>query len=774
MAQKKSSYSKVVAVNYIADDWLLVDPHIRKAQLVAILNSFEDEHLQEIFAFHQRLHELNADQKRETLIGLPQAFEKEISMMLRAYAEEIERAKHAYYNLDRPIISDADYDILEKLLTSTWKQQKRWKEYFDRIKIVGAKPSGRFAKVQHVVPMLSLGNAFSDEEVTEFVDRIRRFLKLDPDHIPALVAEPKIDGLSLSLRYENGELVRAATRGDGFTGEDVTANVRTIKDVPQTLKGRHIPAACEMRGEVYMLKKDFLELNEKQAAANDTVFANPRNSAAGSLRQKDVSITASRPLKFFAYTWGEMSERPAETQYGMLEWMGKAGFVVNPLTRLCKSVDDVLNFYIKIGEDRASLGYDIDGVVYKVDRLDWQDRLGFVSRSPRWAIAHKFAAEQATTILRGIDIQVGRTGAMTPVARLEPVTVGGVVVSNATLHNEDYIKGIGNDGNPIRDGVDLRVDDTVVVQRAGDVIPQVVNVVLDKPRGKKPYKFPDTCPVCGSHAVREEGEAVRRCTGALICPAQAVERLKHFVSRLAFDIDGLGEKQIQEFYEEGLVMSPVDIFTLRERDKRSAKKLMEREGYGETSVRNLFDAIDARRNIELHRLIFALGIRHVGEGNAKLLARHYGTIDNFRDAMLAAAKGLGEEENTTEAYQDLNNIGGIGEIVADAVVEFFAEPRNVKALGELLGEIKVKPAERQRKGSPASDKTVVFTGSLTKFTRDEAKAMAERLGAKVAGSVSKKTDYVVAGEEAGSKLTKARELGVTVLTEDEWLTLIGE
>ena len=466
--------------------------------------------------------------------------------------------------------------------------------------------------------MLSLGNAFSDEDVTEFVDRIRRFLKLDADHIPALVAEPKIDGLSLSLRYENGELVRAATRGDGFTGEDVTANVRTIKDIPHTLKGRNIPAACEMRGEVYMLKKDFLELNKKQAEADDTVFANPRNSAAGSLRQKDVSITASRPLKFFAYTWGEMSERPADTQHGMLEWMDKAGFVVNPRTKLCKDVDDVLKFYSKIGEERASLGYDIDGVVYKVDRLDWQDRLGFVSRSPRWAIAHKFAAEQATTILNGIDIQVGRTGALTPVARLEPVTVGGVVVSNATLHNEDYIKGIGNDGNPIRDGVDLRIGDTVVVQRAGDVIPQVVSVVMDKrPKNAKPYKFPETCPVCGSHAVREEDEAVRRCTGALICPAQAMERLKHFVSRLAFDIDGLGDKQIQEFYEDGLVMSPVDIFTLQKRDARSASKLMEREGYGETSVRNLFDAIDARRSIELHRLIFALGIRHVGEGNAK-------------------------------------------------------------------------------------------------------------------------------------------------------------
>jgi len=773
MAKNQNSLDKSIAVNLIADDWLLTNPDASKAALQVALNAFEDDHLQEVFAFHRRLEQFSPRERRKILKDLPKAFEAEISLMLRAYTEEIERAKDAYYNLDAPIMPDADFDVLEKLLKSTLRQKKLWKEYFDRINKVGSKPTGRFLKVNHVVPMLSLSNAFSDEDVTEFVDRVRRFLRLDADHIPALVAEPKIDGLSLSLRYENGELVRALTRGDGFTGEDVTANVRTIKDVPLELKGRHIPAACEMRGEVYMLKKDFLELNKKQAAADEPVFANPRNSAAGSLRQKDVAVTASRPLKFFAYTWGELSERPADTQHGMLEWMDKVGFVVNPLTRLCKSVEDVLNFYGKIGEDRASLGYDIDGVVYKVDRLDWQDRLGFVSRSPRWAIAHKFAAEQATTVLNGIDIQVGRTGAMTPVARLEPVNVGGVSVANATLHNEDYIKGIGNDGNPIRDGVDLRVGDTVVVQRAGDVIPQVVSVVLDKPRGKKPYKFPETCPVCGSHAVREEGEAVRRCTGALICPAQAVERLKHFVSRLAFDIDGLGEKQIQEFYEEGIVMSPVDIFTLRERDKRSAKKLIEREGYGETSVRNLFDAIDARRNIELHRLIFALGIRHVGEGNAKLLARHYGTISNFRGAMLAAAKGLGEEENITEAYQDLNNIGGIGEIVADAVVEFFAEPRNVKALGELLGEISVKPAEQPRKSSPVSDKTVVFTGSLTKFTRDEAKAMAERLGAKVAGSVSKKTDYVVAGEEAGSKLIKARELGVAVLTEDEWLTLIG-
>jgi DNA ligase (NAD+) len=694
---------------------------------------------------------------------------------LKRLALEIESHDKHYYQDDAPKISDADYDALRKrvdaiearfpeLVTSESPSQK-----------IGAQPSGRFAKVQHAVPMLSLGNAFSDEDVADFVDRIRRFLKLDADEIPAIVAEPKIDGLSLSLRYENGELVRAATRGDGTTGEDVTGNARTIKDIPNTLKGRKIPAACEVRGEIYMLKQDFLILNKKQAEADDTVFANPRNSAAGSLRQKDVSITASRPLKFFAYAWGEMSELPADTQHGMLAWMDKAGFVVNPLTKLCKDIDEVLAFYRQIGEDRASLGYDIDGVVYKIDRLDWQQRLGFVSRNPRWAVAHKFAAEQATTILNGIDIQVGRTGALTPVARLAPVTVGGVVVQNATLHNEDYIKGIGNDGNPIRDGVDIRIGDTVVVQRAGDVIPQVVSVVLDKrPKNAKPYSFPQVCPACGSHAVREEGEAVRRCTGALICPAQAVERLKHFVSRNAFDIEGLGEKQVQEFFQDGLIMSPVDIFTLQKRDARSSNKLMQREGYGETSVRNLFASIDARRSIELHRLIYALGIRHVGEGNAKLLARHYGTIDAFREAMLAAAKHGTGEGNTSEAYQDLNDIGGIGEIVADAVVEFFAEPRNVKALGELLREIEVRPAEQPRKSSPVSSKTVVFTGSLTKFTRDEAKAVAERLGAKVAGSVSKKTDYVVAGEDAGSKLTKARELGVAVLSEDDWLKLIGE
>ena len=714
-----------------------------------------------------------AAKPKKPAIDVDKLTKAQAKVELMRLALEIEAHNERYYQNDAPSVSDAEYDALRQrndaiearfpeLVTGDSPSQK-----------VGAAPSGRFAKVQHAVPMLSLGNAFSDEDVTDFVARVQRFLKLGDDDVPAIVAEPKIDGLSLSLRYEDGELVRAATRGDGFTGEDVTANVRTIKDVPHTLKGRKIPSVCEVRGEVYMLKHDFLELNRKQAEADDTVFANPRNSAAGSLRQKDVSMTASRPLKFFAYAWGEMNERPSDTQHGMLTWMDKAGFVVNPLIQLCKSVDEVLAFYRRIGEERASLPYDIDGVVYKIDRLDWQERLGFVSRSPRWAIAHKFAAEQATTVLEKIDIQVGRTGALTPVARLTPVTVGGVVVQNATLHNEDYIKGIGNDGQPIRDGIDIREGDTVVVQRAGDVIPQIVSVVLDKrPKSAKPYKFPEVCPACGSHAVREEDEAVRRCTGTLICPAQAVERLKHFVSRLAFDIEGLGEKQVQQFYQDGIIMSPVDIFTFQKRDARAAKKLIEQEGYGETSVRNLFAAIDARRKIELHRLIFALGIRHIGEGNAKLLARHYGTVEAFRDAMLEAAKGMHEDGNSSEAYQDLNDIAGIGDIVADAVVEFFAEPRNVKAFDELLREIEVLPAEKPRRSSPISGKTVVFTGSLTKFTRDEAKAVAERLGAKVSGSVSKKTDYVVAGEEAGSKLAKARELGVSVLSEDDWLQLI--
>jgi DNA ligase (NAD+) len=693
---------------------------------------------------------------------------------LKRLALEIESHDMHYYQDDAPKISDADYDALRKrvdaiearfpeLVTSESPSQK-----------IGAQPSGRFAKVQHAVPMLSLGNAFSDEDVADFVDRIRRFLKLDADEIPAIVAEPKIDGLSLSLRYENGELVRAATRGDGTTGEDVTGNARTIKDIPNTLKGRKIPAACEVRGEVYMLKQDFLILNKKQAEADDTVFANPRNSAAGSLRQKDVSITASRPLKFFAYAWGEMSELPADTQHGMLAWMDKAGFVVNPLTKLCKDIDEVLAFYRKIGEDRASLGYDIDGVVYKIDRLDWQERLGFVSRNPRWAVAHKFAAEQATTVLNGIDIQVGRTGALTPVARLAPVTVGGVVVQNATLHNEDYIKGIGGDGEQLREGRDIRIGDTVVIQRAGDVIPQVVDVLIGKrPKDAKEFHFPNKCP-CPLHTdvVREEtatGEegSRARCSGEFACPYQKIEHLKLFVSRRAFDIDGLGEKQLQYFFDQEWVREPADIFTLQKRN--SKLKLEEIEGYGETSVRNLFAAIEERRRISLERFIYALGMRHVGETTALALARGYGSWKAFHDAGLKVAKG--DEETIAE----MDALDQIGDTVIKSVAAYFGESHNRGIVERLVRELdEIIDAEKPKSNSAVSGKTVVFSGSLERMTRDEAKANAERLGAKAASSVSKKTDYLIAGPGAGSKLADAKKHGVTVLTEDEWLELIGE
>ncbi len=716
-----------------------------------------------------------ATREKKPLVEVDKLTKAQAKVELKRLALEISLHDERYYQKDAPTISDAEYDALRRRSDAIEARFPDLVNGESPSQKIGAQPSRAFAKVRHAVPMLSLANAFSDGDVTDFVERVRRFLRLGADDIPAIVSEPKIDGLSLSLRYVEGELVTAATRGDGYEGEDVTENVRTIHDVPHKLKGRHVPSVCEVRGEVYMLREDFFKLNKKQEQAGEAVFANPRNSAAGSLRQKNVAITASRPLKFFAYAWGEMSELPEDTQFGMVKWLDKAGFITNPLMTLCTSVDELLDFYRKIGEQRARLPYDIDGVVYKVDRLDWQNRLGFVSRSPRWAIAHKFAAEQATTTLNDIEIQVGRTGALTPVAKLAPVTVGGVVVQNATLHNEDYIKGIGSDGEPIRDGIDIRIGDTVVIQRAGDVIPQIVSVVTDRrPKSAKPYRFPTICPACGSHAVREADpktgreDSVRRCTNTLACPAQAMERLKHFVARNAFDIDGLGDKQIEEFFQDGLVMKPVDIFTLQRRDVRAAKKLADREGYGEVSVRNLFAAIDARRTIPLHRFIFALGIRHVGEGNAKLLARHYGNVQAFRSAMIAAGKG-----EDSDAYRELNDIEGIGPIVANAIVAFFAEPHSVKAVDDLLGEITVQDAEKARTDSPVAGKVVVFTGSLEKFTRDEAKATAERLGAKTSGSVSKKTDYVVAGPGAGSKLADAKKLGVTVLTEDEWLALTG-
>jgi DNA ligase (NAD+) len=762
-----NSDDRAKAITQLSRDLRILFDQYKPPTIKKALNFLPDNLLRDLYVtLHFAISQSYVPQKKEFKNFLEFASENQnlFQNVATTYSKlkSFLRIQDNIYNArDEAYIADSEFDLFKQVLQTIEKFNPNLAETYTE---VGAKPSTRFAKIPHAKPMLSLDNAFNEKDVVEFVDRVRRFLMLDKDEKLDFVAEPKIDGLSLTLRYERGWLVSGATRGDGFVGEDVTSNVRTVSDIPKRLKGKGAPAVCEVRGEVYMTAKDFLALNKKQAKAEDTVFANPRNAAAGSLRQKDPSITASRPLKFFAYTWGEMSERPATTQFEMLKWLGKVGFATNKLTKRYKSVDELLKFHRMVETKRASLGYDIDGVVYKVDRLDWQDRLGFVSRSPRWAIAHKFAAEKATTKLLKIEIQVGRTGALTPVAKLAPVTVGGVVVQNATLHNEDEIA-----------RKDIREGDTVVVQRAGDVIPQVVSVVLDKrPKNAKPYQFPQVCPACGSHAVREEGEAVRRCTGALICPAQAVERLKHFVSRNAFDIEGLGEKQVQEFFQDSLIRSPADIFTLQNRDARSANKLAEREGYGETSVRNLFTAIDARRSIELHRLIYALGIRHVGEGNAKLLARHYGTIDAFRDAMLAAAKHGTGEENTSEAYQDLNDIGGIGEIVADAVVEFFAEPRNVKALDQLLNALeRVLPAEQPRKSSPVSGKIVVFTGSLEKMTRDEAKATAERLGAKASGSVSKKTDYVVAGPGAGSKLAEAKKLGVAVLTEDEWLKLVG-
>jgi DNA ligase (NAD+) len=691
---------------------------------------------------------------------------------LKRLALEIESHDKHYYQDDAPKISDADYDALRKrvdaiearfpeLVTSESPSQK-----------IGAKPSGRFAKVRHAVPMLSLDNAFGDEDVAEFVGRIRRFLKLGDDEI-AFSAEPKIDGLSMSLRYEGGELVTAATRGDGAVGEDVTANIRTLEDVPKKLKGRNVPDVCEVRGEVYMTKRAFLALNERQKATGDTIFANPRNSAAGSLRQKDPNITASRPLGFFAYTWGQISAMPADTQSGMIKWFERCGFKTNPLTRLCQSVEQLLAFHREIEMQRSHLDYDIDGVVYKVERLDWQERLGFVSRTPRWAIAHKFPAERAVTVLKDIEIQVGRTGSFTPVGKLEPVGVGGVIVQNVTLHNEDYIKGIGGDGEQLREGRDIRIGDTVIIQRAGDVIPQVVDVVADKrPKNAKEFHFPKKCP-CPLHTdvVREEtatGEAGARarCTGEFACPFQKIEHLKLFASRRAFDIDGLGEKQIEFFFEQGWVKEPADIFTLEARNPKL--KLEEIEGYGTTSVRNLFEAIRRRREIALERFIYALGMRHVGDTTALALARGYGSWDAFHGACLKVAKG------DEEAIAEMDALDQIGETVIASVAAYFGESHNRGIVERLTKEVAILEAEKPKSNSSIAGKTVVFTGALEKMTRDEAKAKAERLGAKVSGSVSKKTDYVVAGPGAGSKLADAKKHGVTLLTEDEWLVLIGE
>ncbi len=679
-------------------------------------------------------------------------------------SEYLQEQNRAYYQEDDPNISDAEYDALLRQLKELEATYPELMKEDSPTQTVGAATSRGFGKVQHTVPMLSLDNAFDNDDLREFEKKVKRFLGRPVTEDVAFFAEPKIDGLSASLRYEKGRFVRGATRGDGREGEDITENLRTIDDIPLELKGENIPDVFEVRGEVYMAISDFQELNAGQAEKNAKVFANPRNAAAGSLRQLDVKITKSRKLKFFAYAWGEVSETPADTQAGVLQKFEEWGFVVNPYSKVCQNMEEAIDAYNRIETDRSSLDYDIDGVVFKVNRLDWQERLGFVSRSPRWAIAHKFPAEQATTKLLGIDIQVGRTGALTPVARLEPVNVGGVVVSNATLHNEEEIE-----------RKDTRIGDTVVIQRAGDVIPQVVEVKLElREEGAAPFEFPKTCPVCGSHAVREKNpttgkdDVVRRCTGGLICQAQAVERLKHFVSRNAFDIDGMGAKQIELFYEKGLIKAPVDIFRLEENDKRSLTKIKNFEGFGDKAVKNLFEAIDARREVDLDRFIFALGIRHIGQGNARLLARNYLTIGALMDAFDPDKDALGL------AYADLLNIDGIGGAVADAVREFFAEPHNRELLTDLLKEVKVTEFEAPDLESDVAGKTVVFTGSLELMTRQEAKAQAESLGAKVSGSVSAKTDYVVAGAKAGSKLKKAEELGVQTLTEREWLDMIGK
>ena len=684
---------------------------------------------------------------------------------LAELADRIGAANRAYHQADAPVLTDADYDALRARNAAIEARFPGLKRADSPSEQVGAPPAEGFAKLRHARPMLSLENTFDDAGVAEFAERIRRFLNLGPDAPLAFTAEPKIDGLSLSLRYEDGRLVSAATRGDGEVGETVTANARTLPDIPERIDGA--PAVLEVRGEAYMSHADFAALNARQAEAGGKIFANPRNAAAGSLRQLDARITAARPLRFFAYAWGETSEPLAETQSGAIARLAALGFATNPRMATCTDTAALLAHYRAIEADRATLGYDIDGVVYKVDRLDYQARLGFRSTTPRWAIAHKFSAARAITRLEGIDIQVGRTGALSPVARLVPVTVGGVVVANATLHNADYIAGRDSRGQPIRDGRDIRVGDWVTVYRAGDVIPKIEDVDLARrPADALPYIFPATCPVCGSDAIREEGEAVHYCTGNLIGPAQAVEKLKHFVSRGAFDIEGLGAKAIEAFFAEGWIREPADIFTL---EARHGAALLGRERWGEKSAGHLFAAIADKRRIPLDRLIFALGIRHAGETAARLVARHYGSWTRFAAAMEAARDHEGPD------WTELNDVNGVGETLAGSLVDFFHEPANRSAVERLVAELDVADvAAPATEGSPIAGRTVVFTGTLERMTRAEAKARAEALGAKVAGSVSARTDYVVVGPGAGSKEKAARALGLAILSEEEWLALVGQ
>ncbi|SFM14386.1 NAD-dependent DNA ligase LigA [Shimia aestuarii] len=752
-------------------------------------------------------------------IEVSQLSADEAKAELARLAALLGQANKAYHTEDAPEISDAEYDRLKQrnaAIEAAFPELKRPDSPSDQI---GAAPASGFGKITHAVPMLSLGNAFDDADVYEFVERIRRYLSLGDTPV-SFTAEPKIDGLSLSLRYEQGQLVHAATRGDGSTGENVTENARTIADIPVEIAGA--PDVLEVRGEVYMSHADFEALNARIEAENKTrladgkralpKFANPRNAAAGSLRQLNPEITRSRPLRFFAYAWGDISEPLSDTQMGAIRRLAEFGFVTNPLTLECAGPDALIAQYREIEAQRATLGYDIDGVVYKVNRLDWQDRLGFRATTPRWAVAHKFPAELAWTRLEAIDIQVGRTGALSPVARLTPVTVGGVVVSNATLHNEDYIEGRDNNGAEIRGGKDIRVGDWVQVYRAGDVIPKVADVDLGKrPNDAERFSFPTRCPECGSDAVREEGDSVRRCTGGMICPAQAIEKLKHFVSRKAFDIEGLGAKQVEMFYEDGdlPIRKPAEIFTLQARDAANLTRLKNRHGWGEQSAENLFAAIEEKRRIPLARMLFALGIRHVGEVAAKDLAQHYlrwedlaEAVDRARPAALAhraadmaedaervaaahegrrarikdtrdsAIAGCHVPQDAQAAWEDLTGIDGIGATVGLSLSDALANAEERAAIDALVAALDIQSPEAPSRESPVAGKTVVFTGKLEKMTRDEAKARAESLGAKVSGSVSGKTDLLVAGPGAGSKARKAAELGVETIDEDAWLRLI--
>ena len=677
---------------------------------------------------------------------------------LKRLSQEIRIADSQYYIDDAPVLSDAAYDALRHELLDLEKRFPHLVAKDSPSKKVGALPSGKFGKITHTVPMLSLDNAFSDEDVTDFVSRVKRFLSLDDNAAMSFTAEPKIDGLSAALRYENGQLVSGATRGDGKVGEDVTANLSTLDTIPKTLSGNGWPEILEVRGEVYIDHADFDTMNKAQIAAGKEAYKNPRNAAAGSLRQIDPSVTAARPLKFFAYTWGEVSAQISKTQMGTVECFSAWGFDINPEMKLHHNAKALIAHYHEIETKRASLGYDIDGVVYKVNDLSLQARLGFVSRAPRWAIAHKFPAEKAITVLEGIDVQVGRTGALTPVARLTPITVGGVVVSNATLHNEDEIERLG-----------VKPGDTVEIQRAGDVIPQVLRVVKDG--GGEMFTLPKLCPICGADAARDLDEktgkqdVVRRCTNGLSCPAQAIEGLKHFVSRRAFDIDGMGSKQIEAFYEKGLVKEPADIFSLQARNPEI--RLDTWDGWGKTSATKLFDAINESREIAFARALYALGIRHIGQGNSGLIAKHYLAWDKMQRALQEARAHIGD------TWADLISVDGMGEAAAGSLVDFFNTPNNAQVIQNLLSHITIIDAEPPASDSPVAGKTVVFTGKLERFSRDEAKARATSLGAKVSGSVSAKTDILVAGPGAGSKLKKAADLGVKTMTEDEWLDLIG-